>query len=246
MKVSCKLCLKERELEYSHIIPEYFYTPMYDENHRFMEISPQSEKAIKFNQKGVREFLLCKECENKFSKYERYVSQFFYHKEITGIKQDNRSFVFQDVDYTFMKLFQLSILWRAAVTKLKMFSDVKLGPHTEKLRMMLLDENPGNYYEYGCLQFAVMMDKNKLADGLIMPPALFRVEGYRMCRFTFGGLIWIYLISNDNNLYRWKEFFLLENGNLTLFTKFFDEIKYLMDFSEMSVKEEKLKKYIDE
>lgn len=63
MKASCKLCQKERELKYSHIIPEYFYTPIYDENHRFMEISPQSEKLVKFNQKGVREFLLCKDCE---------------------------------------------------------------------------------------------------------------------------------------------------------------------------------------
>jgi hypothetical protein len=30
-----------------------------------MEISPQSERLVKFNQKGVREFLLCKDCENK-------------------------------------------------------------------------------------------------------------------------------------------------------------------------------------
>ncbi|MEO8231904.1 MAG: hypothetical protein ABI638_06455 [Ignavibacteriota bacterium] len=246
MKASCKLCLKESELEYSHIIPEYFYKMMYDENHRFMEISLESEKLVKFYQKGAREYLLCKDCENKFSKYERYVSQFFYHKELQGIEHDSRSFVFQGLDYTFMKLFQLSILWRAAVTKLKLFSDVKLGPHSEKLRMMLLNENPGNYYEYGCLQFAVIIDKDKLTDGLIMPPALFRVEGYRICRFTFGGVIWIYLISNHNNLFRWKDFFLLENGNLTIFTKFFEDIKYLMDFGKVLVKEEKLKKYIDE
>jgi len=65
-------------------------------------------------------------------------------------------------------------------------------------------------------------------------------------RFTFGGIIWVYLISSHNNLFRWKEFFLLENRNLTIFTKFFEEIKYLMDFGKVLVKEEKLKKYIDE
>ena len=105
-----------------------------------------------------------------------------------------------------MKLFQLSILWRASVSKLEIFGDVKLGPHEEYLRNMLINENPGKDYEYGCLQFAIFMEETKLADGLIMPPAIIRLDGFRLCRFTFGGLIWLYVVSSHNHLYRWKEY----------------------------------------
>jgi hypothetical protein len=230
MVANCKLCLKEKELMFSHIIPEYFYEPMYDEKHRFMQISTIPEIPIKHKQKGIREYLLCEECEQKFSVFERYVSQAYYHKESNKIQQDERIFVVEDVDYKLLKLFQLSILWRSAITNVELFGDVKLGPHTERLRLMLFNEDPGKDYEYGCLQFAVIFDQNKLADGLIMPPALFRVDGYRMCRFTFGGIIWLYVISSHNNQFRWKEFFLLESGKLTIFKKFFEDIKFLMNF----------------
>lgn len=231
MKGKCRLCLEESELIKSHIIPEYFYKPMYDDNHRFMQISTVPEEQTKFHQKGVREYLLCDECEQQFSKYERYASQTYYHKEAKDIQQNDKIFVAENVEYSLMKLFQLSILWRASVSSLEIFGDVKLGPHEEKVRQMLLLENPGKDYEYGCMQFAVIMDNNKVADGLIMPPALFRVDGFRLCRFTFGGLIWVYVISNHNKQYRWKEFFLLESGRLTIHKKMFEDIKYLMDFA---------------
>lgn len=48
MVSNCKLCLKEKELMFSHIIPEFFYEPMYDEKHRFMQISTIQEIPLKF------------------------------------------------------------------------------------------------------------------------------------------------------------------------------------------------------
>jgi hypothetical protein len=203
---------------------------MYDKEHRFMQLSTNPDERTKPLQKGVREYLLCDKCEQQFSKYERYVSQVYYHKEAKDIQQNDKVFIAEKVDYSLMKLFQLSILWRASISSLEIFGDVKLGPHEEILRTMLKTENPGKYYEYGCLQFAVIMDDNKLADGLIMPPAFFRIDAFRTCRFTFGGLIWVYLLSSHNNMYRWRDFFLLESGRLTIHKKKFEEIKYLMDF----------------
>lgn len=227
----CKLCQVVTELKYSHIIPEYFYKPMYDVNHRFMQISTTPDIPTKLNQKGAREYLLCDRHEQQFSKYERYVSQAYYYNEAKNIRQNDKLFTVENVDYSLMKLFQLSILWRASVTSLEIFGDVKLGPHEETIRQMLLAENPGKYYEYGCMQIAIIMDKNKIADGLIMPPAFFKKDGFRLCRFTFGGLIWIYVISNHNEQYPWKEFFLLDSGRLTIHKKMFEDIKFLMDFS---------------
>jgi hypothetical protein len=213
---------------------------MYDSKHRFMQISTVQEEPTTFLQKGVREYLLCDRCEEQFSKYERYVSQKYYYKKSIDVKQDDNIFIAENVDYSIMKLFQLSILWRTSVSQLEIFGDVKLGPHEENLRDMLINEHPGKDYEYGCLQFAIFMEETKLADDIIMPPAFFRLDSFRLCRFTFGGLIWIYVISSHNDLYRWKEFFLLETGRLTIHKKMIDDLKFIMDFGTDLKKQGKL------
>ena len=89
----CKLCLEESEIKNSHIIPEYFYKPMYYSNHRFMQLSTEQEKTTTFKQKGIRENLLCNSCEQKFSVYEQYVSQLFFHSGVNNFKRDKNKFI---------------------------------------------------------------------------------------------------------------------------------------------------------
>src|SRR5215208_423205 len=132
----CKLCKAKVELRYSHILPEFFYLSLYDELHRTMFV-PSDEKE-KLAQKGVREYLLCQACETKLSKYEGYASKLI--QKISDFSKDASGlFVYSDrVDYRQLKLFQLSILWRASVSQEKMFGQVDLGPrHEERIRSML-------------------------------------------------------------------------------------------------------------
>ena len=58
MQGNCKLCLNKSDLKNSHIIPEYFYKPMYDEKHRFFQVSIDPNEKNKFVQKGLRKYLL--------------------------------------------------------------------------------------------------------------------------------------------------------------------------------------------
>ncbi len=51
----CKLCSNEAEIRHSHILPEFFYSDIYDNKHRTLEISQGSERTI---QKGLRKYLL--------------------------------------------------------------------------------------------------------------------------------------------------------------------------------------------
>jgi hypothetical protein len=46
----CRLCQNERELCFSHIIPEFMYLPTYDKNHRAVKI-PKGKN--KYEQKGL-------------------------------------------------------------------------------------------------------------------------------------------------------------------------------------------------
>ena len=48
---TCKLCLKENvKLCESHIIPEFFYIPLYDETHRYRILSTMKKHNPKFYQ----------------------------------------------------------------------------------------------------------------------------------------------------------------------------------------------------
>ena len=61
--MKCRLCLKEKPIQNSHIIPEFLYKPLYDNLHRFKSLSTLPEIKIEYKQKGIREKLLCRDCE---------------------------------------------------------------------------------------------------------------------------------------------------------------------------------------
>lgn len=48
-----------------------------------------------------------------------------------------------NLPYRPLKLFRLSLLWRMSVSSLREFALVKLGPHEERIRQMLLQDDPG-------------------------------------------------------------------------------------------------------
>ncbi|MBK9479117.1 MAG: hypothetical protein IPN99_09830 [Bacteroidetes bacterium] len=83
---TCKLCLQEAELKRSHIIPEFMYSGIYDQDpKRFYEIKIEDEAAKSLiQQKGQREYLLCGICESKLSKYEKYADENLYGKNNNG------------------------------------------------------------------------------------------------------------------------------------------------------------------
>src|SRR3546814_927086 len=74
LTMHCALCLLPKPLQDSHIIPEFLYGVMYDDKHRYNVLSLAPERRERIEQKGVREQLLSRDCEQKFSKLERYAS----------------------------------------------------------------------------------------------------------------------------------------------------------------------------
>jgi len=51
--MACKLCNNEVPLRNSHIIPEFLYASLYDDKHRFYEISVDTTKKIHINKKAL-------------------------------------------------------------------------------------------------------------------------------------------------------------------------------------------------
>jgi hypothetical protein len=100
--------------------------------------------------------------------------------------------------YAPFKLFHLSILWRASVSNLEEFQAVALGPHEERLRMMILTGTPGTPDEYR-LSASILLRpaSRRVHSGVIGVPAATRHDGGWMYTSVYGGCIWHWFVSRD-------------------------------------------------
>ena len=225
----CKLCLKEKKLCNSHVIPELLYKPMYDKKHRSIEV--QLDPLVKrYRQKGLSERLLCTECEGQFNGYETYFANLWYHSDKRPRVVTEELVTIEGVDYTPFKLFHLSILWRASISSLTEFDQVSLGPHQERVRQLLLDEDPGARDQYGILA-RVLVDSNsgELLEGALQMPTKCKMNGHHAYEWIFGGCSWLHVVS------RWipqdkTRYLFGPDGRLYLLRWYWKDHKPLVEF----------------
>ena len=225
----CKLCGLDKKILKSHIIPEFMYKNMYEDN-RFNCISTIPGKKNTLKQKGEWERLLCEECELQISKYERYASQLLNGGiEVKG--ENHPGFIkVNNINYKIFKLFQLSILWRASISTKAIFSEVKLGSHEEIIRKMLLSNNPGENHQYGCIMVATMHE-NEHIDSLIIQPELKRIDGQLGYRFMFGGFWWLFFCSSHKPNKKLVNVFLQPEGVGYIFRKELSSAEHVVQFA---------------
>ena len=220
----CKLCRNEDTLRNSHVIPEFYYKAIYDKDKkRFYAISSDEEKRPRHHQKGLREKLLCDSCERKLNKWETYFANLLFEK--AKVREEDGRFVVLDADYKQVKLHQISIIWRSGISQLDAFKFVKLGPHQEKMRKMILNEDPGDYYQYGCGLFINMKYKD-FTQSILKPPEMTKYNSHRIYTFILGGLLWVYFISSHKPD-RADELFIKDDNELPIIIENKSTSKYL-------------------
>jgi hypothetical protein len=171
-------------------------------------------------QKGLTQHLLCEDCEQLINKrYEQPFLEYWVGKPALPPNPPAKSVLhLTDIDYQMFKLFHISVLWRAGVSKLEAFSPVRLGPFEPRLREMLLHGDPGP--ETFVQIFAVALTDPR--DGslhmkTVMYPGDYRFEGRRMYVSAFGGAGWHYIVSNQPST-TLQEQMLSEKGTMSLAT----------------------------
>ncbi len=211
----CKLCRTEQPLCKSHIIPEFFYKPLYDNNHRFQRLSTEEGQYRAYEQKGIREYLLCSSCEGKFSIFERYASLVYFGGEEISIAMVESEGLVCRVDYNKLKLFQLSLLWRVGVATHSDFSGVTLGEHEAVLRKMLLAEEPGRAEEYGCITIWPLSYR-EIFDEIIMSAGMVDFGTTRASKLIVGGMSLYQFLAASAIDSRQGGLFLQEDGELRI------------------------------
>lgn len=222
----CALCQRKAELRDSHIIPEFLYRAIYDEKHRFLIVSTDPNERPDVEQKGLREQLLGDCCEGLFSRWEDYAKRVLSGEGVV-FSNGTDLLTITGVDYAKFKLFQLSLLWRAGVSRRPEFAAVTLGPHAERLRQMLLAERPGDANEYGC---TILFPPDPVAQELfrhaIGAPTAGRFQSHHVYRFLVGMLCWMFTVSNHMRELPPGYFSLGEDGTL----RFFNGQRPMMDY----------------
>lgn len=226
--MKCALCQREATLANSHIIPEFLYASLYDEKHRFHEISADPETGNRYRQKGLRERLLCEPCEQKLSVYEGYARKLLRGGVQISVQPELQLIRLADLNYQSLKLFQISVLWRAGVSTLREFEQVRLGVHAERMRRMLAEEDPGGAADYGCIMCA-LMHQDELVEELVVPPTWARLAGLKAYRFVFGGLVFVYVVSGISPPQPVVEFFAQPNGTALVRLQQMSEMRFLAD-----------------
>lgn len=235
--MACKLCQRDRPLRKSHIIPAFLWKPLKQEEGKFYALSSNANKSEFKVQDGPKEPMLCEDCEQQFGRYENYVRQVLYSKPDDGdfgfrIQNHAEGVQIDGLDYGRFKLFQLSILWRAHTSKIEFYGEVNLRSHAEKIRRMLVAEDPGLRTDYGCFMAGVMENPRKMLDDVVLAPKSARLSGHYCYKFVMGGCIWYFIVSKHAEQLKYADRFLGPEGSLILPLKNWKEMRAFQDLAQ--------------
>jgi hypothetical protein len=233
--MACALCLSEKRLCKSHIVPDFMFRRLYAIEHEFFVMKLSEGQSKKFN-KTFCEKLLCLDCELQLSKWESHASNFFYgNLPLTGRPVGNH-FLLKGADYRVMKLFLMSILWRFSVTtNPHLKGSLDLGPHQGRLRKLLFTSDPAEPWRYGCTITAIMLEGTHVPD-LIVPPGLIKEWGQRIHRIVAGGFLFAFFASSHPPPQAVRATMLQEDGSFLLARGDLREIRYLSAVSQRAAR----------
>ena len=211
MNIEKSVCLKEKQLvKKSHIIPDFLYSDIYDSNHKILKFRPYEyvhgvKLVMKVSTGEYDTDVLCKECENHISKYESYAKNYLftgYFKNQIKPKvthyvntQGIEFFLVENTDYLKFKIFLLSILWRANISKREVFKEIQINEDSEYIRKMILDNNPGDITQYPILFWTYLTDK-KIPHQIIGQPTIVKVREHYVAKFIIRGFWFMFVLNN--------------------------------------------------
>ena len=201
----CRLCLQNKELlTESHIIPDFMYSGIFDAKHALYKIDLEEFNKSQPIYSGEYESnILCQNCDNIiFGQLENYARKIFYggpssHNECIKFYKEKQNdiliYCVSGVDYSKFKLFLLSILWRASISRREFFEFVSLGPYEEEIRQMIIGNNPKEEKRFPCI---ISHIPNVVKGSLVSQPIRNKKQGTSYS-FIINEFTFIYGISGN-------------------------------------------------
>lgn len=229
-KEVCRLCGSLSELQESHIIPKSIFKLARDKklNNRFIELHNKKDNVI---QDGPKEYLLCENCEGKISRNEKYFKEAIHlNRHETDKAHDGKKLLIKGLDYKRIKLFFLSLLWRASISSKLEFENVCIVSSEEIIRQRILKENPGVNSNFA-ISAVVPLINNSNAEAL--NSAFFDLHDKQLGtihHILIGGILYTILLTHEQIIAASEEFFLQESGNWAMPLIRIYDIPFLWEF----------------
>jgi hypothetical protein len=235
----CQLCDEPRHLLRSHVVPEFFYKPVYDKKHRLLTRLDGRLAGTPPLQKGLRERLLCNRCEQKFGRHEAYGRDLLYGQRITDalrpyteatirpvVGRIPRAVAAVDrvggfwtvgelslphVDYRRLRLFGLSLLWRMAIASHEIWRPVDFGSDRAVLKEMLKSDDPGapDQFPFVCM---VPLFNGRFFHDVMFQPDVITIGGAATVRLLLGGYLFVFLQGAASPTETLRPFFVQPSG----------------------------------
>ncbi len=222
---TCRLCHTRSELRESHIFPRSLIKLVRDgSTNKFYAMHDRADDVI---QDGPKEHLLCDECEEKISRYEKYFKEAI-HLSRHGIEvvQTSELVIIRNLDYSRVKLFLLSIIWRMSVSSLPQFEHVSLGENEDVVRGMIIEEAPGDSQTFPVCA-TIPLVNGRMEEGILCTP--FVSEHKDVYAFIIGGVLY-FVSTKQGSAFPFPLCLLHESGSWVMPLLDFEKVPFLNAF----------------
>jgi|GEM_PF-438143 len=166
---TCQLCLEEKQLQKSHIIPEYIYKRLQEDFHiEPLKVVHMDLDYFQRDRKGDWDnTILCPTCDNKIGKYDEAFKLFietqpeWKYQPPTETQPFGAYSVGTIENFDKIKLFFISLLWRAHLSIKPTWKAVDMGPLASRARDLILANNPGTDHDFSVMLNILRPPKNE-------------------------------------------------------------------------------------
>jgi hypothetical protein len=209
----CRGCGQNKKLIKAHIIPESFFRGLRN-GKQIPKIHSTTEGVHpKRAPIGVYDTeILCNDCEQIFQTLDEYGCQILIQKEEQEPLHHNGQLVgyrINDIDTARLKLFFLSILWRASISSQDFYSKVSLNQLEEKVKKLIWQNDPGCPHDFS---FVLAKFEGDGAGRTILDPHQERWSGVRYYRFYLYGTILYIKADSRKTPSEWEKFIPTDNS----------------------------------
>ena len=187
----CKFCGNDRKLIKAHVIPEGFFRRFRSSPNSLRLITNEAGEHEKRAPVGVYDkAIVCGGCESLWKTWDEYAHLLLADTPLNSEARYHNgqilAHIVKDFDYDKLKLFFISILWRASASIQPFFSEIVLGPFEKAAKQHISTADAGDTDD-----FAVILAKfdASLAKPIMLSPHRVELCGVAYCRFYIAGYV---------------------------------------------------------
>lgn len=195
------------------------YHGMFGKNHTLAQINIDNPSKKKLMQTGdIDRNILCSSCDNEvIGSYERYASKILLDENTytETVSLDGMKCFEKPVDYKQLKLFLLSILWRANLTSLQSYKYIDIGQHEECIRNMLFNGAADKSDIFPVSIIKIIPPKSYQAK-IIIEPITISLGEHDCCIFYVNGFFYNFTLSKHTTKVLFDSFAIKEDNRLII------------------------------